>query len=95
MAVTIDDVKRVAALARLDLSGPQEERLTVELGRILAYMEKLNELDTDGVEPTSHATPVAGVLRRDEAVPFDERTELLAQAPDTRDGCFRVPRIIE
>ena len=95
MAVTIDDVKRVAALARLDLSRRQEERLTAELGRILAYMEKLDELDTEGVEPTSHATPVAGVLRRDEAVPFEGLTELLDQAPDMRQGCFRVPRIIE
>ena len=95
MTVTIDDVKRVAALARLDLSGQQEERLTHELGRILAYMEKLNELDTEGVEPTSHATPVAGVLRRDEAVPFEGVTQLLHQAPDLREGCFRVPRIIE
>ena len=95
MAVTIDDVKRVAALARLDLSGPQEERLTAELGRILTYMEKLDELDTEGVEPTSHATPVAGVLRGDEAVPFEGLTELLSQAPDMREGCFRVPRVIE
>jgi aspartyl-tRNA(Asn)/glutamyl-tRNA(Gln) amidotransferase subunit C len=95
MAVTIEDVKRVAALARLDLSAREEERLTDELGRILAYMEKLNELDTEGVEPTAHAAPVAGVLRADEPERFAGLAALLAQAPDTRDGYFRVPRIID
>lgn len=95
MAVSIDDVRRVAALARLDLSADEEQRLTHELGGILAYMERLNELDTTGVEPTSHAIPVAGALRADEAEAFAALSELLEQAPDLREGYFRVPRVIE
>lgn len=85
----------MAALARLELSSAEEQRLTVEMGRILEYAQKLNELDTGGVAPTSHAIPVAGALRPDRPEPFDGLAQLLAQAPDLRDGYFRVPRIIE
>ena len=95
MAVSIDDVRRVAALARLELSSGEQERLTTELSRILDYMEKLNELDTDGVEPTAHLTPDASVLRADESERFEALRELLSQAPDLRENYFRVPRIID
>ena len=95
MSVAIDDVRRVAALARLELSAAEEQQLAGELSKILDYMEKLNELDTAGVAPTSHAVSVAGTFRPDEAVAFDARDELLAQAPDLRDGYYRVPRVID
>lgn len=95
MSVTTEDVRRVAALARLDLSADEEVRLTDELGRILQYMEKLNELDTDGVSPSAHPIPVAGSFRADEAEIFSGLAELLAQAPDRRDGYYRVPRVID
>ncbi|MBT3345784.1 MAG: Asp-tRNA(Asn)/Glu-tRNA(Gln) amidotransferase subunit GatC [Gemmatimonadetes bacterium] len=95
MAVTIEDVRRVAALARLELSPGEEERLTIELSRILDYMEKLNELDTEGVEPTAHITPDASVFRADTSRHFEALQELLAQAPDLREQYFRVPRIID
>ncbi len=95
MAVTIDDVRRVAALARLELSAGEEERLTTELSRILEYMEKLNELDTEGVEPTAHVTPDASVFRADASELFEALPELLAQAPDLREQYYRVPRIID
>jgi aspartyl-tRNA(Asn)/glutamyl-tRNA(Gln) amidotransferase subunit C len=95
MAVTVEDVRRVAALARLDLSPEEEARLTDELDRILHYMERLNELDTEGVSPSSHPIPVAGTFRADEPERFDGLQELLAQAPDRRDDYFRVPRVID
>ena len=95
MVVTTEDVRRVATLARLDLSPAEEERLTEELGRILQYMEKLNELDTEGVSPSAHPIPVAGSLRADKAEIFPGLSELLAQAPDRRDGFYRVPRVID
>ena len=95
MSVTTEDVRRVAALARLDLSADEEVRLTDELGRILQYMEKLNELDTDGVSPSAHPIPVAGSFRADEPEIFAGIAELLAQAPDRRDGYYRVPRVID
>lgn len=95
MSVAIDDVRRVAALARLQLSPEEEVRLAGELSKILEYMEKLNALDTAGVTPTAHALPVAGAFRPDDPFPFDARDELLAQAPDLRDGYYRVPRVID
>ena len=95
MSVTTEDVRRVAALARLDLSTDEEVRLTDELGRILKYMEKLNELDTDGVSPSAHPSPVSGAFRADESEVFSGVADLLAQAPDRRDGYYRVPRVLE
>ena len=95
MLVTTEDVRRVAALARLDLSTDEEVRLTDELGRILKYMEKLNELDTDGVSPSAHPILVSGAFRADESEVFSGIADLLAQAPDRRDGYYRVPRVLE
>lgn len=95
MVVTTEDVRRVATLARLDLSPVEEERLTEELGRILQYMEKLNELDTEGVSPSAHPIAVTGSFRADKAEIFPGLSELLAQAPDRRDGFYRVPRVID
>ncbi len=95
MSVTTEDVRRVAALARLDLSTDEEVRLTDELGRILKYMEKLNELDTDGVSPSAHPILVSGSFRADESEVFSGIVDLLAQAPDRRDGYYRVPRVLE
>lgn len=95
MAVSIEDVRRVAALARLELTPDEQERLTTELSSILDYMEKLNELDTEGVEPTAHVTPETSLFRVDESERFAAISELLAQAPDLRESYFRVPRIID
>ena len=95
MAVTVEDVKRIAALARLEFTADEEERLTGELNSILLYMEKLNGLDTDGVEPTSHVAPVANAFREDEPEEFAHVEELRAQAPEMVEGYYKVPRIIE
>jgi aspartyl-tRNA(Asn)/glutamyl-tRNA(Gln) amidotransferase subunit C len=95
MAVEIRNVRAVAGLARLALGPAEEERLTGELNRILEYMEKLNELDTEGVEPTSHVVPMSRTFREDEVDPFPARDELLKSAPQREDGYFKVPRIIE
>ena len=95
MAVTEDDVRKVADLARLQLSDQEKTLLTEELNRILSYMEKLDELDTRNVEPTSHVVPVSNPFRQDEAEAFPGRDEILALGPDVKDGYFRVPKIIE
>ena len=95
MAVEVSDVKAVAELARLAFSPAEEERMTGELNRILEYMEKLNELDTEGVEPTSHPVPTSRAFRADEAELFPARESLLKSAPQLEDGYFRVPRIID
>ena len=95
MAVTLGDVRAVAALARLSFSAEEEQQLTGELNRLLEYMEKLAELDTDLVEPTSHVVPITNAFRPDEVRPFPDGGELLAAAPHRQDGYFRVPRIID
>ena len=95
MAVTVDEVRGVAELARLRFSPEEEERLTGELNRILQYMDKLNELDTEGVEPTSHVLPLANAFRRDEVDRFPSVAEILAAAPQQQERYFKVPRIID
>jgi aspartyl-tRNA(Asn)/glutamyl-tRNA(Gln) amidotransferase subunit C len=89
------DVEHVARLARLALTDDELERMREQLNGILSYIEKLNELDTEGVEPTSHAVPMLNVMRDDEPGPCLPRDEALANAPDRAGEFFRVPRIIE
>ena len=95
MAVTAEDVRGVAALARLRFSQEEQEVLTGELNVILAYMEKLEQLDTEGVEPTSHVLPMVNAFRADAVEEFDALDQLKAAAPDQQEGYFKVPRIID
>ena len=89
------DVEHVARLARLALTDAELERMREQLNGILAYIDKLNALDTEGVEPTSHAVPLVNVMRDDEPAPCLPRDDALASAPDRGGEFFRVPRIIE
>jgi aspartyl-tRNA(Asn)/glutamyl-tRNA(Gln) amidotransferase subunit C len=89
------DVEHVARLARLALTDGEIEKMREQLNGILAYIEKLNALQTDGVEPTSHAVPMVNVMRDDAPAPCLPREEALANAPDRAGEFFRVPRIIE
>lgn len=93
--ISLQEVEDVARLARLELSTGDKERMRRELDRILSYIDKLRALDTDGVEPTSHAVPLTNVLRGDEPRPSLPEAEMLANAPDRHGQFFRVPRIIE
>jgi aspartyl-tRNA(Asn)/glutamyl-tRNA(Gln) amidotransferase subunit C len=90
-----EEVIHVARLARLHLSDEELERMREQLDAILAYIDKLRELDVEGVEPTSHAVPLINVMRDDAVVPCLSQEEALANAPDRADAFFRVPRIIE
>jgi len=89
------DVKYVAQLARLSLSPDEEEKLGAQLGQILGYIEKLNEVDISGVEPTAHAFPLVNVTRRDEVRPSMPLEEALRNAPAQANGLFIVPKIVE
>jgi aspartyl-tRNA(Asn)/glutamyl-tRNA(Gln) amidotransferase subunit C len=89
------DIEKVARLARLNLSEEEKETFGNQLEQTLNYMEQLNQLDTTGVEPTSHAIPVHNVFREDEVKPSFPREEVLGLAPDEEVGHFKVPRIIE
>ena len=86
-----EQVLHVARLARLRLSEEEVERMSSELSTILDHIEKINELDLDDVEPTSHVVEVENVLRADEPRESWPREEILEPAPDAADGGFRVP----
>jgi aspartyl-tRNA(Asn)/glutamyl-tRNA(Gln) amidotransferase subunit C len=93
--ISREDVQHVARLARLSLSDAERERMREQLSGILAYIDTLRELDTEAVEPTSHAVPLVNVMRDDEVRPGLPPQEMLANAPDPAGDFFRVPRIIE
>ena len=82
-------------LSRLNLTGDEKQRTQKDLNSILKYMDKLNELDTSDVEPSSHAIPMVNVFREDIVTNKDDRERILANAPDRSNGAFRVPRILE
>ena len=90
-----EEVLHVARLARLHLTEEELERMRVQLDAILAYVDKLRELDVEGVEPTAHAVPLVDVMRDDALAPCLPQEAALANAPDRDGEFFRVPRIIE
>lgn len=93
--ITREDVNHVAELARLELTSEEEEQFIAQLNAILTYIDKLNELDTTGVEPTSHVIPMSNVFREDEVQPSLDRALALQNAPEESHFFFKVPRIIE
>ncbi len=93
--LTRDQVARVAFLARLELSETETLRLTTELNGILGQFERLQELPTDDVAPTSHSLPLQNVFRDDAVRPSLSREAATANAPEKRDGNFIVPQIME
>jgi len=85
----------VAQLAHLKLDGAQREQAARDLAKMIGYVDKLRELDTEGVEPMSHAFPVVNVLREDEVRESMDRELILQNAPAKKDGCFLVPKTVE
>jgi aspartyl-tRNA(Asn)/glutamyl-tRNA(Gln) amidotransferase subunit C len=86
-----DQVLHVARLARLELSDDEVERMAAELSKVLGHIEKMSELDLDGVPPTSHVVDVVNAFRADEPRPSLPVEVVLSQAPDPVDGGFGVP----
>lgn len=95
MSISKADVMHVAKLARLSLSEAEQEQFTLQLNAILKYAEKLNELHTDDVAPTSHVLPITNVMREDVPRPSVSVETALRNAPEDEDGQFRVPAVIE
>jgi aspartyl-tRNA(Asn)/glutamyl-tRNA(Gln) amidotransferase subunit C len=95
MGLTPDAVRKVALLARLELTDTELEEQAVHFNALLAQFEKLQSLDLEGIEPTSHTFALTNVLRDDIVVPSLTREQTLANAPEAREGCFVVPRIVE
>ena len=90
-----DEVRHVAALARLALDDAEISALTPQLGAILRYAEQVGEIVADDVEPMTHPLGLADVYRDDVRTPGLSSEDVLAAAPDPRDGRFAVPRIVE
>ncbi|WIV18677.1 Asp-tRNA(Asn)/Glu-tRNA(Gln) amidotransferase subunit GatC [Paenibacillus polygoni] len=95
MSITNQDVQHVAKLARLNLSDEEETQLTEQLNAILQYAEKLNELDTDEIEPTTHVLHVSNVMREDEVRESLPIEKVMLNAPDEEEGQIKVPAILE
>jgi aspartyl-tRNA(Asn)/glutamyl-tRNA(Gln) amidotransferase subunit C len=94
MAVTKKDVEYIAELAKLKFKDEELEKFTEQLNEILAYVEKLNELDTTNVEPLSHPVEGSNVFREDNVKPSIDREEALKNAPDRSELFFKVPKVI-
>ena len=97
MANKISDevIDYVSILAKLELSEEEKEQAKSDMGSMLDYIDKLNELDTDGVEPMSHVFPVTNVFRDDVVTNGDNSAETLANAPAEKEGSFQVPKTVE
>lgn len=95
MKITRAEVEHVARLARLELTETEKETFTGQMDAILAYVGKLNELNTDGIVPTAHAVPMENAFREDEVRPSIGIERALANAPERVEGFFRVPKVIE
>lgn len=93
--ITDEIIENLEILAKLELSESEKEQAKLDMGRMLAYLDKLGELDTENVEPTTHILPLQNVLREDVTTNSDTREELLANAPEEKDGMFLVPRAFE
>ncbi len=94
MAVTVKDVEYVAALARLEFTQGEKEKLVHELNDILKYVEQLNTLDTANVEPLSHVIELSNVFRNDASKPSIPQEEALKNAPSKNEKFFKVPKVI-
>ena len=95
MKITEELVDYGSTLSRLRLPQEEKAKMAGELEQIVTYMDTLNTLDTDGVEPMSHTFPLKNVLRADEVVPSADREVLLSGAPDRDEETFRVPKAVE
>ena len=95
MNITVAEVEHVARLARLELTPEEKELFAGQMGAILGYVEKLKELNTDGIVPTSHAVPMENAFREDAVQPSIGTEKALANAPERSGTFFAVPKVIE
>lgn len=94
MSISQEEVKKVANLARLEISEQEEQEFGTQLNAILEYFDQLSELDTSEVEPTTRAIDVSNIMRSDVQTTYEDREGLLENAPSRDDDFFRVPKIM-
>jgi aspartyl-tRNA(Asn)/glutamyl-tRNA(Gln) amidotransferase subunit C len=95
MKLTREQVAHIAELARLSLTDQEVALYQEQLSAVLEYAERLQDLDTEAIPPTATVLPVRNVMRADESRPAMAREDILANAPETQDGCFRVQAVLE
>ena len=95
MKISEDEVKHIANLARLKFNDEEVIKLTKDLGSIVEFAGKLNEVNVDGVVPTAHILDIKNVFREDELKDSYDREELLKNAPSKDAGCISVPKVLE
>ena len=93
--ISEETMEYVGILAKLELSEEEKEQAKEDMEKMLAYFDKLNELDTGGVEPMSHAFPVQNVFREDVVENGDDRENMLANAPEKKEGTYMVPKTFD
>lgn len=93
--ISKETIDYVSILAKLELTEEEKDQAREDMDKMLEYIEQLNELNTDGVEPMSHVFPVENVFREDEVTGIDESVNILQNAPEKKDGMFVVPRTID
>ncbi len=95
MKITEEEVRKIAVLARLALSDDETKRLAGEMDSILSYVEKLSELDTDGIAPTAHAVEIVNAFREDAVSSDSDARRAVENAPEKEGDLYLVPRVIE
>lgn len=95
MPLTVKEVQHIAELAKLELTDAERERFRQQLSAVLDYAAALRAVDTSAISPTACVLPLRTVLRDDTPRPSLPRDELLANAPETEAGCFKVPAVLE
>lgn len=95
MKITDELLDYIGILARLDITPEEREQDKTEISKIIDYMDTLNELDTTDIEAMSHAFPVKNVFREDDVKPSVDREIITLNAPNKKDGCFKVPKTVE
>ena len=93
--ISDETIEDVGILAKLELSDEEKEQAKKDMANMLDYIDTLNELDTSGVEPMSHVFPVNNVFREDVVTNGDDREEILANAPEAKEGAFVVPKTFD
>lgn len=87
-------IDNLGILVKLELTGKEREKAKEDMARMLAYIDQLKKVETEGAEPVSHVFPVSNVFREDEIILSDSREDILANAPKLRDGAIVVPKTI-
>ncbi|MBI2982496.1 MAG: Asp-tRNA(Asn)/Glu-tRNA(Gln) amidotransferase subunit GatC [Deltaproteobacteria bacterium] len=94
MKLSPEEVRKISELARLEMNPAEIEKYSAQLSNILSFVERLNELDVSGIEPTAHAISVPTPMQSDEPAEFKNQEEVLSQVPDREGRFFKVPKVI-